>query len=253
MPDTPPPESNRKSRVLEIAERIDYAKKEEAAAERKLAEMKRVYEETRASTLASLTRTREHLSDLSKELSVEAEALRAGSPTPPTPEPGTRTPRAKPMARAEAERRFGPVVWDVEGHNVLRRELVRFVTNRAATTFSDFERYYVGAGGTAGSAHTVWGSLLAYGRTKGWVHGEGGRKSEFYIAYPTNGLDLATATPAEKDRLLDEARAAQEASRRRPGPPAWIPERGLESLEVRRFGLTLRRFPHHRPNRGRTL
>jgi hypothetical protein len=199
--------------LLILAKRISYAEEQVKASERKLATLKQNYEVEVASIRATVDRFRHEIHDLSKQAVVEAEALRSlGYSVPPLvvpPEP--RAPR-KALSKDEATRRLGPIVWNVEGHNVLRREIVRYITNRAVTRYPDFEAFYVGAGGAAGTAHSVWGSILAYGRTKGWVRGEGGRADPFFISHATNGIDLTTASSAEREKFLAEAAATREAS-----------------------------------------
>lgn|GEM_PF-3839543 len=212
-----------KSRVLALAQQIDYAKREQDEAERTLARLKAEYETNRQNTMAKLHRSREKLSDLSKELTVEAKALQ--QTLRPTPErvvvvPGVAVARRQNMTKEEAERKFGPVTWkkSAGGKTLsLRREWLLFITNRPTTTMKDFQQWFVSKGGPVKSASPVFNVLKAYAEEMGWeITGKGGRGDPLTIHKPMkNGVieDLSVAGPVDKERLIQEARAAAEASR----------------------------------------
>jgi hypothetical protein len=214
-----------KSRVLALAQQIDYAKREQDEAERTLVRLKTEYETNRQNALAKLHRAHDKLSDLSKELTVEAKALHQSfTPTPEravVPVSGAAPPaKRQNMTKEEAERKFGPVTWKKSAGDKtlsLRREWLQFITNRPATTMKEFQEWFVAKGGPSKSASPVFNVLKAYAEEKGWpVTGKGGRGDPLTIRHAEkNGIieDLAVAGTADKERLIQEARAAEEASR----------------------------------------
>jgi hypothetical protein len=214
MTEPTPPEVKR-TRLLELATQIDYHKRNLDDQHRRLAKLKATYEAERLSTQTNIHRAQDKIVELSRELDGETRLLLAAHTTASNSAASEPHARKPTMKRDEAERKFGPVTWKqtVNGrHLALRRGWIQFVVNRPETTMKDFQHWFVSAGGPARSASPVFNVLKAWATERGWtVTGKGGRSDPLTLHRSGNGgngiHDLATATPEEKDRLLQESRA----------------------------------------------
>ena len=224
------PENQPRSRLVELANQVQLLQKERTTIERDVARSRSEYETLRNNGLVRMSVIGVKLADLAKELQNEAVRIygttsaspkgQAASATDVTRIPGGRRTLSMPPRKMEAT--FGPVVWRDPAHHgrTLRRAMAQELANYGNRTISreNFIQFLTSKGVPPASADTQAGIARTYLLSQGYTLSQGphvgkGGIGPWLAARNRGGVpDLAVATEAEKQAILDEARTRAEAA-----------------------------------------
>lgn len=213
--------TNARKQLTTLAAQLDAALAEENSIDKQLSRARLDYEQLKSTCLSKMETVRQTIRTIQKELSSVVGAIRPSTaPLAAVAADKAESPmhlrRGSGRLSPEAlDARLGPVVWRENigtNHLVIRREIAQYITNQGAKVHStELQAWLMSKGLTHGAAKTLAQASKHYCMAQGYKVESAHQRAPWTAYRQSKIADLATAAPAEAERLIADAKASQDA------------------------------------------